>query len=143
MTNLNAALGLSQIRKYKRIMGKRRRLSNLYSNLLDCEYYQTGMDLNSSTFHLATAILPENCDRDEVWNRMKQMGVTCNVHYKPLPLMTAFKNMGYNIDDYPNCKRLWKSFITLPLYHNLTPKDVIRVAKLINREIKRFSLCDI
>ena len=60
-------------------------------------------------------------------NRMAELGVACNVHYKPLPLLTAYKNLGFDIKDYPNAYEMYHNEITLPLHTRLTDNDVAYV----------------
>ena len=55
---------------------------------------------------------------------MAERGVACNVHYKPLPLLTAYKNLGFNIKDYPNAYKNYENEITLPLYTSLTDEQI-------------------
>lgn len=59
--------------------------------------------------------------------KMAEAGVACNVHYKPLPMMTAYKNMGFDIKDYPNAYEMYHNEITLPLHTRLTDNDVAYV----------------
>ena len=62
--------------------------------------------------------------RNEVIVKMAEQGVACNVHYKPLPMMTAYKAMGFDIKDYPNAYHLFENEITLPLHTKLSDEDV-------------------
>ena len=75
--------------------------------------------------------------RNEVIKRMANYGVATNVHYKPLPMMTAYKRMGYNIDNFPNAFNMYKNEITLPLYSKMTDeqaRSVIESFKKATRE---------
>ena len=75
--------------------------------------------------------------RNEVIKRMANYGVATNVHYKPLPMMTAYKRMGYNIDNFPNAFNMYKNEITLPLYSKMTDEQaryVIESFKKATRE---------
>ena len=63
-------------------------------------------------------------DRNEIIIKMEERGVSTNVHYKPLPLLTAYKNLGFDIDDYPNAYNLFKNEISLPIYSTLTDEEV-------------------
>ena len=63
-------------------------------------------------------------ERNNIIIKMAEKGVACNVHYKPLPLMTAYKNLGFDIMNYPNAYHLYKNEITLPLYSKLTEEEV-------------------
>jgi dTDP-4-amino-4,6-dideoxygalactose transaminase len=63
-------------------------------------------------------------DRNEMIVKMAEMGVACNVHYKPLPMHTAYKNLGFDIKNYPNAYKHYENEITLPLHTRLTDEDV-------------------
>ena len=62
--------------------------------------------------------------RNEVIRKMAERGIACNVHYKPLPMMTAYKNLGFDITDYPNAYRQFENEVTLPLHTRITDEDV-------------------
>ena len=67
---------------------------------------------------------------------MASYGVATNVHYKPLPMMTAYKRMGYNIDDFPNAFNMYKNEITLPLYSKMTDEQAQYVMESFKRAIR-------
>ena len=71
--------------------------------------------------------------RNELINRMAEEGVACNVHYKPLPLLTAYKNLGFDIADFPNAYAQFENEVTLPLHTKLTDADVDYVADAFHR----------
>ena len=83
-------------------------------------------DEHSSSGHLyLVRLLGKTLEqRNEVINRMAERGIACNVHYKPLPMMTAYKNLGFDINDYPNAYNQFVNEITLPLHTKLTDEDV-------------------
>lgn len=139
MTDIHAALGLSQVSRAKDILLGRATRSGIYSELLKCDYFHKGKDLNESTFHLASVFLPEYCDRNIIYNIMKERyGIVCNVHFKPLPMMTAYKKAGYNIKHYPNAQRLFERELTLPLYNSLSFEQIEYIADSLNNCIKGF-----
>ncbi|NBH88085.1 capsular biosynthesis protein, partial [Parabacteroides distasonis] len=80
----------------------------------------------SSSGHLyLVRLLGEDVEyRNAVIERMAECGIACNVHYKPLPMMTAYKNLGFDIVDYPNAYNQYHNEITLPLHTSLTDEDV-------------------
>ena len=72
---------------------------------------------------------------------MAKRGITTNVHYKPLPLLTGYKDLGFNIKDYPNSYKQYENEITLPLYSKLTMKEVDYIIKNFIEVLKEFKLC--
>lgn len=74
--------------------------------------------------------------RNELINRLAEQGITTNVHYKPLPMMTAYKNLGYDIKDYPNAYKMYENEITLPLHTLLTDGEVEYIIEKVKKEIK-------
>lgn len=74
--------------------------------------------------------------RNELINRLAEQGITTNVHYKPLPMMTAYKNLGYDIKDYPNAYKMYENEITLPLHTLLTDGEVEYIIEKVNEEIE-------
>ena len=76
--------------------------------------------------------------RHEIIVKMAEVGVACNVHYKPLPMMTAYKNMGFDIKDYPNAYKRFENEITLPLHTKLTDEEVDYVIKQFSRIVKEY-----
>lgn len=132
MTDIQASLGLSQLRRYKEILNRRREIIQRYNkafentNIQVLEHYTNN---TSSSGHLyLTRIKGIDVDkRNEIINKMAERGIATNVHYKPLPMLTAYKNLGFNIDDFKNSYDFYKNEITLPLYTKLTDDDVDRV----------------
>lgn len=129
MTDIMASLGLIQLSRYSELLEKRENLINYYNKLLDetqttplvhylKDYYSSGhlylLRLNNKTEEF----------RNEFIRRMAIMNIPTNVHYKPLPLLTAYKNLGFTIDDYPNAYNQYKNEVTLPLHSLLTKDDV-------------------
>ena len=76
--------------------------------------------------------------RHEIIVKMAEAGVACNVHYKPLPMMTAYKNMGFDIKDYPNAYKRFENEITLPLHTKLTDEEVDYVIEQFSRIVKEY-----
>jgi dTDP-4-amino-4,6-dideoxygalactose transaminase len=69
---------------------------------------------------------------------MAELGVACNVHYKPLPMMTAYKNLGWNIDDFPNAYHHYENEITLPLHTKLSDEDVDYIIDSFKKAVQEF-----
>ena len=84
-----------------------------------------GDDYSSSGHLYLVRLLGEDVEyRNAVIERMAERGIACNVHYKPLPMMTAYKNLGFDIANYPNAYNQYHNEITLPLHTSLTDEDV-------------------
>ena len=138
MTDLQAALGLAQLRRYPDLLARRRSLYERYASALSdlplqiIEHY--GEDFASSG-HLMLVRLSGHGQafRNELINRMAEAGVACNVHYKPLPLLTAYKNLGFDIADFPNAFAQFENEVTLPLHTKLADEDVDYVADAFRR----------
>lgn len=129
MTDIMAAIGLKQLERYQAMLEYRRNIIKKYDEMceeLGIGYLKhTGTDYVSSG-HLYLTRIPgiNEKQRNEVIERMGKQGICCNVHYKPLPMMTAYKKMGWNIQEFPNAYSLYCNEITLPLHMKLTEEDV-------------------
>ncbi len=129
MTDIAAALGLAQFKRYPAMLNRRRAIIEKYDGAFKsqgiktlthyCENYR-------SSGHLYITRIPDINEekRNEIIAKMAERGVACNVHYKPLPLLTAYKNLGSNIKDYPNAYKNYENEITLPLYTSLTDEQI-------------------
>ena len=129
MTDISAAIGLVQIRRYAELLHRRRQIVERYNEALkDCNVQvlnHYGDDHQSSGHLYLVRLLGKDCEyRNEVIRKMAERGIACNVHYKPLPMMTAYKNLGSDIKDYPNAYRQFENEVTLPLHTRLTDEDV-------------------
>lgn len=129
MTDISAAIGLVQIRRYAELLHRRRQIVDRYNEALkDCNVQvlnHYGDDHQSSGHLYLVRLLGKNCEyRNEVIRKMAERGIACNVHYKPLPMMTAYKNLGFDIKDYPNAYRQFENEVTLPLHTRLSDEDV-------------------
>lgn len=129
MTDIMASLGLVQMRRYPKMLERRQEIVARYNAALD------GLNVvllnhkdaeHCSSHHLYMVRLPGK-SREEVNRVMEQMaerGIATNVHFKPLPMMTAYKALGFDIADYPNAYHLFENEITLPLYTRLTDEEM-------------------
>ena len=129
MTDISAAIGLVQIRRYAELLHRRRQIVERYNEALkDCNVQvlnHYGDDHQSSGHLYLVRLLGKDCEyRNEVIRKMAERGIACNVHYKPLPMMTAYKNLGFDLKDYPNAYRQFENEVTLPLHTRLTDEDV-------------------
>lgn len=129
MTDVLASLGIVQLKRYPELLKKRRIIIEKYDkglkNLPVHTMVHYGNDFASSGHLYCTRAL--GCDRIQTNQIMKQMaerGINTNVHYKPLPLLTAYKNLGFRIEDYPNAYAMYENELTLPLHSKLTEEEV-------------------
>ena len=129
MTDIMGAIGLKQLERYPDMLARRREIIQRYDAALrplgveTLTHYHS--DYNSSG-HLYITRVPgaSRETANEIIVRMAERGVACNVHYKPLPMLTAYRNLGFDIGDYPNAFRKFENEITLPLHTRLTDEDV-------------------
>lgn len=147
MTDVHAAIGLVQFDRYPDLLTKRRQLIEHYEeNLRDLpvtllEHYPSadqGSTPSISSGHLmitrVDGATPEQ--RNQIIELLAQQGVSANVHYKPLPMLSAYRNAGFDMDDYPNAYAFFASEITLPLHTGLTLDDVDYVCQAYARAIQ-------
>ena len=132
MTDISAAIGLVQLRRYAELLHRRRQIVERYNEALkDCNVQVLNhySDDHQSSGHLyLVRLLGKDSEyRNEVIRKMAERGIACNVHYKPLPMMTAYKNLGFDIKDYPNAYHQFENEVTLPLHTRLTDEDVAYV----------------
>ncbi|MCI5912828.1 MAG: DegT/DnrJ/EryC1/StrS family aminotransferase [Prevotella sp.] len=129
MTDLTAAIGLIQMERYPQLLARRRLLIERYDEMLKGSNVQVLDHFNekhTSNGHLyMVRLLGKDClYRNQVIDKMAEYGVACNVHFKPLPMMTAYKKLGFSMDDFPNAYRQFENEITLPLHTRLTDEQV-------------------
>ena len=129
MTDIMAAIGLAQLSRYEAILERRKEIIGRY----DIAFKKLGVlvlphytDEYQSSGHLYITRVPGIGleQRQEIIVKMAEAGIATNVHYKPLPMMTAYKNLGFDIKDYPNAYRQFENEITLPLHTKLTDEEV-------------------
>lgn len=129
MTDIMAGIGLAQLKRYPELLHRRRQLIERYNVALE-PYNVTVLNHysneHSSSGHLYLVRLngASIAQRNEVIVKMAERGIATNVHYKPLPMMTAYKAIGYDIKDFPNAYAQFENEITLPLHTRLTDDDV-------------------
>ena len=129
MTDIMAGIGLAQLSRYQGMLERRRYIIGVYDNALKnlpvavLKHY--GEDFVGSGHLFITRLLGRSDEeRRAVIVKMAERGIACNVHYKPLPMMTAYKALGFDIKDYPNAYNLFVNEVTLPLHTRLSDEDV-------------------
>ena len=143
MTDIMAAIGLAQLRRYEGLLMRRKEIIRQYDQVLrpvgvgTLEHYTSGC---TSSGHLYLTWIPGISleQRQEIIVKMAEAGVACNVHYKPLPMMTAYKNMGFDMKDYPNAYGHFVNEITLPLHTKLLDAEVTYVAETYASVVKPY-----
>lgn len=144
MTDIMASLGIVQLKRYPKILKRRKEIIEKYDELLN------GLDVtpmkhydesSKSSGHLFLLRLngKDEVFRNEVIIKMAEQGIATNVHYKPLPMLTAYKNLGFRMENYPNAFHMYKNEITLPLHTLLSDEDVEYVVENLVGIIKRKS----
>ena len=129
MTDIAAAIGLSQMRRYSTMLARRKEIIEHYDAALipiGVKVLNHYNEQYQSSGHLYLTHIPGiSCEqRNEIIIKMAERGIACNVHYKPLPMHTAYKKMGFDIQDYPNAYAHFANEITLPLHTKLTDDEV-------------------
>ena len=134
MTDIMAAMGLRQLDRYPGMLDRRKKIIGQYDAICDdlgikhLQHY--GEDFISSGHLYLTRTYKKDgspisdTERREIIVKMAERGIACNVHYKPLPMMTAYKALGWDIKDFPNAYAYYENLITLPLHTKLTDEDV-------------------
>lgn len=143
MTDVHAGIGLAQVKRYPELLERRKKIIEKYDDAfkpLGIKVLDHFNDIHDSSGHLyitrVPGIDPEH--RNLVIEEMAKEGIACNVHYKPLPLLTAYKNLGFDIKDYQNAYKLYKNEITLPLHTKLTDDEVNYVIEKYSEIVKGF-----
>ena len=143
MTDVAAALGLAQMKRYPELLARRKEIIGRY----DAAFRPLGVETldhyskdHQSSGHLYITRVPGITleQRSEIIIKMAEKGVSCNVHYKPLPMHTAYKNLGFDIKDYPNAYARFANEITLPLHTCLTDEDVDYVIECYTEVLKDY-----
>lgn len=140
MTDIMASLGLAQFKRYPVILGRRKEIIEKYDALLS-QLEVTSMKHYDETYqscgHLYLLRLngKDETFRNDVITKIAEKGVSSNVHYKPLPMHSAYKNLGFKMEDYPNAFDMYRNEITLPLHTLLTDKDIEYVVDRLEEAI--------
>lgn len=143
MTDIIAAVGLAQMRRYPKMLARRKEIIGRY----DAAFKPLGIrtlvhyaDGYKSSGHLYLTWIPgiSAAQRNEIIMKMAEAGIACNVHYKPLPMHTAYKNLGFDIADYPNAYAHFVNEITLPLHTCLTDEEVEYIIEQYSEIVKEY-----
>lgn len=143
MTDIMAAIGLKQLDRYEELKNKRRKIINRYDKMCDelsIKHLTHYTENSNSSGHLYLTRIPGINDeqRRKIIVEMAEQGVATNVHYKPLPMMTAYKKLGWNIKDFPNAYNYYENLITLPLNTKMTDEDVEYVCYWFEKIVKEY-----
>lgn len=139
LSDLHAAIGLSQLRRYDKMLANRKKIAKIYDDILSKNNKiilpKLKNDYSESSYHLYLIRIKdfEEKDRDLLIEKMFELGIILNVHYLPLPFQKAYIDLGYNIKDYSNAYNLYKNEISLPLYSSLNEDDAKYIASSIAR----------
>lgn len=143
MTDIMAAIGLKQLDRYPGMLARRKEIIGKYDAMCDDLGVQHlmhyGKDYQSSG-HLYLTRIPGINDqqRREIIIKLAEQGISTNVHYKPLPMMTAYKAMGWDIKDFPNAYAYYENLITLPLHTKLSDEDVEYIIENYKEVVKQY-----
>ena len=142
MTDIMAAIGLVQLKRYPEMLKWRHEIISMYNEAfknLPVTLLNHKDDIHMSSGHLYFIRVNEISEekRNAIIIKMAEKGVACNVHYKPLPMMSAYKKRGFNIKDYPNAFKQYQNEITLPLYSKLTNEDVEYIVSCFKECLKK------
>ncbi|MGV8150030.1 MAG: DegT/DnrJ/EryC1/StrS family aminotransferase [Alkaliphilus sp.] len=133
MTDIMASLGLVQLKRYPEILKRRKQIIKLYDEELEntnvklLKHY-TDDYVSSGHLYLVRLNNKDEASRNSIIEKMAGKGIATNVHYKPLPMHTAYKNLGFDIKDYPNAFDMYRNEVTLPLHTLLTYEEIEYVA---------------
>ena len=129
MTDIMAGIGLAQFKRYSGMLARRKEIIEKYNKALEgcnvqmLEHYSEN-SVSSGHLYLVRLLGRDVEYRNRVIEQMAERGIACNVHYKPLPMMTAYKALGFDIADYPNAYNQYCNEVTLPLHTRLSDEDV-------------------
>lgn len=143
MTDVHAGIGLAQLSRYEEILKRRKEIISKYDNAfrpLGIKTLNHYIEEHQSSGHLYITRVPNITleQRQEIIVKMAEVGIACNVHYKPLPMMTAYTNLGFDIKDYPNAYAQFENEITLPLHTCLKDEEVEYVIENYARIVKEY-----
>ena len=141
MTDIAAAMGIRQLERYDDIMARRHSIIEKYDSCCDelgVKHLTHASDSHRGSGHLYITYIPDITaqQRNDIICAMAEKGVACNVHYKPLPMMTAYKAMGFSIENYPAAYDFFSKEITLPLHNKLTDEDVDYVIECFREAVR-------
>ncbi len=138
MTDILAAVGLVQQKRYKSLLARRKEIIERYDEWIKDDDIMTlkhfdGGNISSGHLYLVRVLPYDEEKRNSLITAMAEAGIATNVHYKPLPMHTAYKNLGFDIKDFPNSYEMYKNEITLPLHTCLTDEQTEYIIENFNR----------
>lgn len=138
MTDIHAAIGLSQIKRYDEILKRRKEIieywNKAFENMpVETASHYTDAYLSSGHLYPIRLLGKGEEERNKFIEKMAGLGVSTNVHYKPLPMHTGYKKLGFDIGNYPNAYEQYKNVVTLPLHTKLSDEDVSYVAECVKK----------
>lgn len=143
MTDIMASMGRVQLKRYDSLLARRKEIISMYDEgiriineklsgyRLESLRHYDETAASSGHLYLMRVIGASQKERNELIQKMAELGVAVNVHYKPLPMLTAYQNLGFDIKDYPNAFRMFENEITLPLHTKLSNQDVSYVLECL------------
>lgn len=140
MTDIMASIGLAQLNRYEGMLERRKEIIEKYNeafkvfNVQTLPHYTENAS-SSGHLYLMRLLDKSESERNEIIEKLAEIGVPTNVHYKPLPMMTAYKDLGYKIEDYPNAFDMYKNEITLPLHTLLTDEQLEYIIQKVKEVI--------
>ena len=143
MTDIMAAIGLRQLDRYPGLLERRNEIVSQYDAVCDAlgifhlQHHTETMDSSNHLYLIRVPGITE-AQRNEIIIKMAEQGVATNVHYKPLPMMTAYKALGWNINDFPNTYDYYHNLITLPLHTLLSDDDVQYICETLGQAVKEY-----
>lgn len=144
MTDIMAGVGLAQLSRYPGLLERRFAIIRQYDAALS-KYnvrlmcHENQRQKSSGHLYLVRVNGITEEQRNRIIEKMAELGVACNVHYKPLPMLTAYKNLGFSIDDYPNAHAQYQNEITLPLYSKLSDEDVAYITECFTKVLEEYA----
>ena len=143
MTDIMAGIGLAQFARYPKMLQRRKEIIQRYDEAfkaIGLKVLNHYTDTHQSSGHLYIVRIPNITieQRNAIIIKMAESGIACNVHYKPLPMHTAYKNLGFDIQNFPNAYQLFANEITLPLHTCLTDEQVEYIIEHFTRIVKEY-----
>jgi len=142
MPDILASIGLVEIERYSEVLEKRKSIFNAYTKGFEnCSWAHTPLyitDQKESSYHIYALRIRNITEqkRDEIMKKIVKKGVSVNVHFQPIPLFSFYKQLGYNILDYPNSFKNYAAEISLPVYYDLTGIQLEHVIEMVKESVE-------
>lgn len=145
MTDIMAGIGLAQMKRYSTILKRRHEIIEKYNKAFENMpiiplNHKDKAHISSGHLYILRIEGIDEKKRNEIIVKMAEEGVACNVHYKPLPMLTAYRNLGFDIKDYQNAYEFYQNEITLPLYSKLTEEQVDYIIENFKKVLGEYTL---